>query len=147
VSFQWASSVPLTFSVKIPFFHEFSLIRFLNALCVEPFLCFLFVCLCRRLQRNNFLLAVTPLLLQACVSRPLLHPPSPAHYRSDYCYFCAYSLLSHLPLKDLIISGMTRFKLLLFSSYHYCNVTSLPKQFSSVSPFSICLPEEEALFQ
>lgn len=109
----------------------FSLIRLLIALCVEPIL---FVCLCPRLLGNNFLLAFTPLLLQACIYMPLLHPPSPAHYGSDYCYFCANSVLSQLSQRDLIISGIARFRFLLFTSYHYRNVASLPKQFSSVSP-------------
>lgn len=105
----------------------FSLIRLLIALCVEPIL---FVWLCPRLPGNNFLLAFTPLLLQACIYMPLLRPPSPAHYRSDYCYFCACSVLSQLPQRDLIISGIARFKFLLFSSCHYHNGASLPKQFS-----------------
>lgn len=103
----------------------------LIAFCVEPIL---FVCLCPRLQSNNFLLTFTSLLLQAYINRPLLHPPSPADYRSDYCYFCAYSLLSQLPQRDLIISEMARFKLYLFGSHRYRNATSLPAHFSPVSP-------------
>ncbi len=88
----------------------FSLIRLLIALCLESIL---FVWLC--LPGNNFLLAFTPLLLQGCFYMPLLRPPSPTHYRSDYCYFCACSVLSQLPQRDLIISGIARFKFFCFS--------------------------------
>lgn len=131
--------VPLTFSVKIKFSWVFYYQIVDCPLCRAHF-----VCLCTRLQSNNFLLAFRPLLLQAYINRPLLHSPSPADYRSDYCYFCAYSLLSQLPQRDLIISGMARFKLYLYNSHHYHNVTSLPKQFSPVSPLR---EEKEALFQ
>lgn len=61
---QWVfhGQVPLTFSVKIKFSWVFDC-----PLCRVHFVC-LFVCLCPRLQSNNFLLAFTSLLLQAYIN-------------------------------------------------------------------------------